>query len=366
MKCKTMPKVFTILGNRGHVLVQALEVGGIKHGYRKGMLGPRRFFSVFWETLAQLIEHIKYPFCTIIVDSVEYVPLALIISKTLSLKLIIRVRGDVWAESNQVNQTNNYNKTLVKFLIIIFERALKNAYSIVPVCEFLSRKIIENVKVDSNKIHSIPISVNYGDDHYTPTDVAKVFYGVEGKTVLLTITNFRFPDKVDRILFYLPYLAKILKDNPSFMYVVAGGGGYLETFKGKILSTYPEISSQIKFLGHIHEIEKLYSASEIVLYFTGLDALPRVILEAQSMKKIVIADNFAGISEIISHKKNGYLLNYENDLCQFIYESLKDKNIQKKIGMQSNLNIKERFSPEVVGLMWLNHINNISQSKRMN
>lgn len=353
-------RVFFVLGKRGYVLKEAFSTTGISCSYQSKYSGPRRIFGVIYEVVSQIIQHKKKPHQFIITDSVEYVPVAWLLAKLFRMKLIIRIRGDVWAEFNQENKTGSYNASLVKLLIYSYEGVLMRADNIVPVCDYLSLSILENTSVNSKKIKKIPISVMCDSLGFESRIEAKESLRLESKRILLSVTNFGFPQKVDRILHYLPVLVPFLEEDVDLLYVIAGGGAYLEEFKKKVKDEYESVASQLIFLGHVDDMFKLYIAADLVLYFSALDALPRAVIEAQAAGRVVLADDFAGIPEIIEHGQTGYLLKHRAELTTAIEELLINNELREKIEHQSADNAKRKFSPHSIGLLWRDYLESLN------
>ena len=86
------------------------------------------------------------------------------------------------------------------------------------------------------------------------------------------------------------------------------GNGVLKMIN-KLSKNYP-----IKYLKerNPNEAMQYISACDILILPSRTEAMPRVILEAMSLKKIIIASNVGGVSELISNNENGLLFSSEN------------------------------------------------------
>ena len=122
-------------------------------------------------------------------------------------------------------------------------------------------------------------------------------------------------------------------------YVVTIGG---ETVKQSI--------HHIPF-GYIDDERKmadLYAVSDVMIYPTRADNLPLVVLEAMSCGLPVIASNLGGISEIIKHGKNGYLVDdyFAKEAFQDFITVFKDFPVEQKrfIAENARRTIEESFS----------------------
>ena len=68
------------------------------------------------------------------------------------------------------------------------------------------------------------------------------------------------------------------------------------------------LSNQIKFIDHCEDMALAYKVSDIVVSASiEPEAFGRVAVEAQSMKKLIIASNIGGSNETIINGKTGIL-----------------------------------------------------------
>lgn len=83
-----------------------------------------------------------------------------------------------------------------------------------------------------------------------------------------------------------------------------------------------DIGVDFTCLGKINSQEKLaelYSRCDLLLYPSTEDNLPNVIMESLACGTPVVAFNIGGISDMVEHKKNGYLVNEIGNIKDLIY-----------------------------------------------
>tara|TARA_B100000287_G_C20524450_1_gene738303 strand:+ start:6 stop:845 length:840 start_codon:yes stop_codon:yes gene_type:complete len=124
---------------------------------------------------------------------------------------------------------------------------------------------------------------------------------------------------------------KLLNNRLKFKLIVLG--------KGKLKSRLEkfcennELKNNIKFLGYKENIFPYLINSDCLILSSLYEGLPNVILEAISMKKLVISSDCpSGPSEILLKGRAGYLFkpkNY-NELASKIYFSFKNKKVSRK------------------------------------
>ncbi|WP_439132248.1 glycosyltransferase family 4 protein [Polaribacter sp.] len=108
--------------------------------------------------------------------------------------------------------------------------------------------------------------------------------------------------------------AKVLKDHKDWALVIVGQVDkpeFLEELK-TIVKNH-EIEKQVYFVAETREIIKYYQASRIVVAPSFSEGFSLVTAEAMACECSVIATKNVGVhSEIITHKKNGYLFEAGN------------------------------------------------------
>lgn len=108
-------------------------------------------------------------------------------------------------------------------------------------------------------------------------------------------------------------------------------------------------------LGHISseiELAKIYSASSVTIVPSRAESFGQVAAESLSCETPVIAFNYSGLTDIVKHKKNGYLAepfeprSLADGILWFYLLSNEEK---KHIGTAGRRHILELFSEEVIG-----------------
>jgi protein O-GlcNAc transferase len=132
-----------------------------------------------------------------------------------------------------------------------------------------------------------------------------------------------------------------LNSNNNILFVTIGGG------TGQESSSFIELP----YIKNELDLVLLYSACDLMLYPTNADNHPLVVMEAMSCKLPVLAPQIAGIPEIITDEKDGWLVNayskpekYLSVLHQ-IYE-LRHSNEQffLSFGENSRKKIEKKFT----------------------
>ena len=109
---------------------------------------------------------------------------------------------------------------------------------------------------------------------------------------------------------------------------------------------------ELNYLGHISDrklIRVVYSAADVIVIPSRQENLSNIVVEALACGTPVVAFNIGGMSDMIIHKKNGYLSKPfdTDDLLSGIEWILYNPNY-KKITEKAHSTIKEKFENSIV------------------
>lgn len=141
--------------------------------------------------------------------------------------------------------------------------------------------------------------------------------------------------------------SRLIKDNYPHSIVIVGDGEKKEKLKDQIVTL--GIEKTIKLLGTKPNPYPYLKAADYFVLPTKSEAYPLVINEALSLEKPIISTNVGGIPEMIDNKKNGILVNCNEEE---IYQAMKNfiKNPQIIIAdLKENLKEPEKkFNPDAI------------------
>ena len=104
----------------------------------------------------------------------------------------------------------------------------------------------------------------------------------------------------------------------------------------------------VEFLGHINEIDEIYSLSDIVVSTSNSEAFPFAILEAFSHGKPVVAFEVGGIGEAVVDGQDGFLvdfLDYEG-FSNRLLKLIENENLREEFGQRGFEKVKSEFAVE--------------------
>ena len=140
----------------------------------------------------------------------------------------------------------------------------------------------------------------------------------------------------------------------AFYAVILGSDQGRDLYKKKLirLSEQYRMTKQVKFIDHCKDMALAYKVSSIIVSSSiEPEAFGRVAVEAQSMKKIIIASNIGGSNETVIDEKTGYLFESGNpkSLSEKILKVLNlDDTTLKTVGIEGRKNIVKKFNVEKI------------------
>ena len=111
-----------------------------------------------------------------------------------------------------------------------------------------------------------------------------------------------------------------------------------------------KLSSCIQFLGRRVGNEKweLISENHIMIHLTEFDGQPLTIIETMSIGIPTIATKVGAIPEMISDKKNGFLINKNEDVNEILLKLLNKQISLNDLSMSAIETYKKRYTPELM------------------
>ena len=138
----------------------------------------------------------------------------------------------------------------------------------------------------------------------------------------------------------------------AFYGVILGNDQGRDVYKKKLLRLVEQhrLNNQVRFIEHCNNMPLAYKISDIVISASiEPEAFGRVAVEAQAMKKPIIASNIGGSNETIAKDKTGFLFETGKSyaLCRKIIEVLQlDETTLKSMGNEGRKNVTNKFNIE--------------------
>ena len=262
------------------------------------------------------------------------------------IPLIIHLRGNYWKEMKTARET--IYKSFPKKIALnawgkIGEQCFKNAEIIIPICNHLNK--ITKQKIPNKKtfvMHQGIEPLNWFDVKGMKLEHPCVGL-LQGAVIW---------DKAKEMLI----LEDVLKKLPNIKFYWVGDGPFRKEIMIK-LKKY----KNFEWLGPLeypNKVREYLTEIDIYALISGLDMSPLTLLEAQLMKKPVIATNVGGIPELLVDKKTGFLIEKGNseELIKKIEEILNDPKKIEEMGIQGRKFVEENFSWKIITQKFIDNL----------
>lgn len=306
-----------------------IQVGteGLKKSFWHYLLSVAALSRALWEIYRICV---KKRIDIIHANSIKTTIIAGIPARLLKIPLIWHVRHGA------------FHGKIFEFLSAMFSTKL------IGVSKFVCKEVSQWVGKFRNKI----ILIYNGIDFHKPIgkfcDLKKELK-LEEDYLAVGIVGRLVPWKGHKILLYAA--KEVLEEIPNTYFLIVGEipSQLNEKYKFELLNLVKELKIQdnVIFCGWRNSISAIASLDVFVLPSQN-EPLGRVILEAQSLRKPVIATNSGGNPEIIEHRKTGILVPENNVklLASAILELLKNPELGAKLALageevaEKNFNLK--------------------------
>lgn len=246
-----------------------------------------------------------------------------------NIKVISHIH-DILEKKMYINYIKRNSKYIDKFIVPSI--ATKNSLKLCGIDEKKINVVYNGIEINEIKKEGY----NY---------IREKFNISEDKKIICIIGQFCKRKRQDLFIDIVDCLNK--KYNNKYIGIIIGK----ITDKNFYEEMKPKIQYPILFINNMkrEEIFKyIYPNVDALILLSDRDPLPTVILEAMSMKTIVIAREVDGVKEIILDKFNGFLVdyNFKLELLVRLIEEVMNLNEEEIVRIKSNaLNfVKNKFS----------------------
>ncbi len=143
---------------------------------------------------------------------------------------------------------------------------------------------------------------------------------------------------------FLHAFSETKKQIANIQGIMAGDGSLLP--KIRLLAEELAIADDIIFTGYLTDLAPFYATIDVLVLTSDHEAFGRVILEAMSFGRAVIAADVGGVSELVEDGKTGYLVpagDINAYVRKIIYLS-KNPEHCRSMGEAAYQSVRERFS----------------------
>lgn len=226
--------------------------------------------------------------------------------------------------------------------------AFSQADRIVAVCDWVRRALIRLYDMPSERVATIHNGVD--TTRFKPVKHARRWIadllGSQNSERPLVLYMARIMGAKDPATL-AHAIPRILESHPDALFLFRGEGVTLQTYM-KSLLTQAAPRDSYKFLEFVRsdDMAALYSAASVYVLPSIHEPLAYTLLEALACGAPTVASAVGGIPEIISHKKNGLLVEPGNSvmLANAIAMLLEDQRMAQRLGRAARETIKANFN----------------------
>jgi len=251
--------------------------------------------------------------------------------------------------------TYNFSGNLKKF----YNSVMLRSDLIIAGSNFIFSHIKENYSDLINNKKFLVIFRGINVDYFDPStiieidesDLKKKWGILENKKIILMpgrLTDWKgqelFLEAINLVNIELGYEA--------FYAIILGSDQGRDLYKKKLIRLVEQnrMNKQVKFINHCKNMPLAYQISDLVISSSiEPESFGRISVEAQAMKKIIIASNIGGSNETIINDKTGLLFESGNSrsLSKKIIKGLMmDETSLKNMGNEGRKNVIQKFNVE--------------------
>jgi glycosyltransferase involved in cell wall biosynthesis len=221
----------------------------------------------------------------------------------------------------------------------------------IVVTEYLRDLLLREYRVDASRMTVIRNGIDaikLAPDK-VPHGRYRKHLGLRHEDFVLTYLGRLSPEKHPEHVLSIAQL--LLQDDPAApLHVVMAGDGALAPDIRRTLADSPGLAERVHLPGYILDPEHLLVDSDVVILTSEAEGLPLVALEAMSLGVPVLASAVGGLPELITHGRDGYLIEYSALLPQRAAELLRtlihNPMERRLLSLTARRTILERFSME--------------------
>lgn len=246
-----------------------------------------------------------------------------------------------------------------RILFRIIDVALVNSVVVIDFFE-------EYHKIRSKKFHVIHLGVDT-ERFRIPTKSeicdSRESFGIKDDEVVLSVIG-RFV-KVKAIDEALELFAKLSNKTQIIKFLIVGDGPEMKELRLK--ANQLGISANTVFTGYIHDLTRVYWASDIFISSSRSETFGHAVVEAMASGLPVVARDIPVLREIINHGENGFFIDFkdiETDALT-VSELIRNLELRKKIGIAARNRVEKNFSFNKYVSSYTDFITNLLNDKRI-
>jgi glycosyltransferase involved in cell wall biosynthesis len=136
----------------------------------------------------------------------------------------------------------------------------------------------------------------------------------------------------------------LVKERPDLYFVIAGKGELEQELKS--MAAGMGIAERVIFMGHFHDVRKVFELMDIYVLSSTREGLPNTVLEAMAMEVPIVSTDVDGVKEAVSDQREAFLVPPQDSpaLARGIARMLDDRELRTKLARQAREKVETDFS----------------------
>ena len=166
-------------------------------------------------------------------------------------------------------------------------------------------------------------------------------------TIITNVGRFSF-SKAQR--YTIEAFAKLKKEFPALKLVFVGEGELLDECKQLVKKL--DLESSVVFAGYRENVAEILAITDLFMFTSLREGLPRVTVEASLMKVPIVAFEVEGIREVITHESSGYIVKqYDVEALTFYARKLlMEANLRKEFTQKSYQHVVKNWDSNLMAV----------------
>ncbi len=227
----------------------------------------------------------------------------------------------------------------------LFYRIFSNLYKrIIAISETVKRTIVEDLNIDPKKIDVVHNGVQFEKFEISLVPPQEFVHLKKTNRYIMGFVG-RMAD-FKRPQLFIEIAAELLKKNKQFFFIMVGDGPEMENCK-KIINNY-NINEYFELTGFRRDIPSILKLFDAFIFTSECEGFGIVIIEAMAMGVPVFAVSEGAVTEIVTHKEDGFLFNTTDPerMADQIIESFEAPQLMDKVREQCRARVHSKFSIE--------------------
>jgi len=200
---------------------------------------------------------------------------------------------------------------------------------------------MEKIGADKTRIEIIYNSILLNDYIVeNNTEEIRKKYNLDKEKVVIATIGRLSPEKGQEV--FIEVAKRLLQTVRNVKFLIIGNGALENLIHTKIKEA--ALEEKILCMGYVADLRELYQVIDILIISSYTEGMPNVLLEAFAYKKPVVSSNVGGVSEILAHAENGYLVKV-GDIASFekcIKNLIENESLRKEMGDKGRRTIEQK------------------------